>query len=112
MPSTTDPAINAGVLDKRITLLRPIYSSEYQDEIGGWEPVTDVWAGITPNFGQEVNEASRTVATALVPIVIRYRTDIDARWRIVDRERTYEIKAILDIARRHVQLLLNCEEVK
>lgn len=105
------PEIDAGSLARRVTLLRPVYN-EFQDEITGWDPVADVWAAVNPNFGQEVSEALRTVATVLVPIVIRYRTDIDARWRIRDREQEYEVKGKLDIARRHVQLQLSCEEVQ
>lgn len=105
--------INAGDLDRVVTLLRPIYVNDaYQDEISGWEPVGDVWAAINPEQLRELTEASRTVATTAVPIVIRYRPGIDARWRIRDREHEYEVKGIVDVARRHVQLQLNCEEVQ
>lgn len=103
--------IDAGRLDRRVTLLQPVLNTP-EDEITGWEVVTDVWAAVNPNFGQEINESSRTVASVLVPIVIRYRTDIDARWRVQDREKLYEVKGLLDIARRHVQLHLSCEEVQ
>jgi len=105
------PEIDAGFLDKRITLLRPIYN-QFEDEITDWEAVTDVWAGINPQFGQEMNTAGRTVMTVMVPIVIRYRTDIDARWRVQHQTVTYRIQGILDIAKRHIQLQLNCEEVQ
>lgn len=105
------PGIEAGVLDKRVTLLEPIYNPE-QDEIIQWNPVTRVWAGIMPSTGREQNQAGRTVSITLVAIVIRYRTDIDARWRIQDRDRTYQIRSIVDVLRRHVQLQLACEEVQ
>lgn len=106
------PEIDAGALDRRVTLLRPVYANEFEDEISGFEAVTDVWAAVNPQTGREQNEASRTVATTEVPIIIRYRTDIDARWRIQDRDVQFEVKSKLDIARRHVQLQLNCEEVQ
>lgn len=105
------PGIEAGVLDKRVTLLEPVYNPE-QDEIISWNPVTSVWAGIMPQVGREMNQAGRTVAVSQIPIVIRYRTDIDARWRIQDRDRTYRIHSIVDVLRRHVQLQLACEEVQ
>jgi SPP1 family predicted phage head-tail adaptor len=105
-----DPTIGAGEMDKRVTLLQPLYN-EPEDEITGYEPVTDVWAAIDPDIGQEMNEAGRTVETVLVSIYIRYRRDIDARWRIQDHEHTYEIKGLWDIARRRVQLQLSCQEV-
>lgn len=105
--------INAGDLDRRVTLLQPVYvNDEYQDEISSWQPVAEVWAAVNPEQLREMNEAGRTVAQTGVPIVIRYRPGIDARWRIRDREHEYEIKGIVDVARRHVQLQFNCEEVQ
>jgi SPP1 family predicted phage head-tail adaptor len=108
-----EPEINAGDLDRRVTLLRPVYADDnYQDEIASWEPAVEVWAAVNPEKLRELNEASRTVSETGVPIVIRYRPGIDARWRVREREREYEITSIVDIARRHVQLQLNCEEVQ
>ena len=104
------PDIDAGTLDKRVTLLVPQYNGEL-DEIVSYAAVTTVWAGIAPSTAHEVNQAGRTVAVTAVAIAIRFRTDIDARWRIQDRDRTYQIKGIDDVARRHVQLQLTCEEV-
>jgi SPP1 family predicted phage head-tail adaptor len=105
-----DPTIGAGDLDKRVTLLQPVYN-EFEDEIVDYEPVADVWAGVDPVQGMEVNEAGRTVETITTDIFIRYRRDIDARWRIQDHEHTYEIKGVQDVARRRVQLQLTCMEV-
>jgi SPP1 family predicted phage head-tail adaptor len=105
-----NPEIEAGQLDKRVTLLKPIYN-DFEDEIVDWEPVADVWASIAPNWAQEIDEARRTVAIQQLPIVIRYRSDIDARWRIRDEGRTYEIEGPLDIQRRKAQLQLNCRGV-
>lgn len=105
-----NPEINAGPLDKRVTLLAPVYN-EFQDEIVDWNPVANVWASMTPNYGQEINEAGRTVAVVQVPVVIRYRRDIDARWRLRLGSRTFEIAAILNVLERNSQLQLTCKEV-
>lgn len=105
-----NPELEAGVLDRRVTLLKPVLS-EYEDEIVDWEPRADVWASVQPASGRELNEAGRVVSTVTTPIVIRYRTDVDARWRVRDRERLYQIRAVSDVARRRVQLQLDCEEV-
>jgi SPP1 family predicted phage head-tail adaptor len=110
MPRLNDPSVAAGELDKRVTLLQPVYNAT-QDEIVDWTPVADVWAGIDTNTAQEVNASGRLVAIVVLSIVIRYRSDIDARWRIQDREHLYEIKGIQDIARRRVRLELSCQEV-
>src|SRR5262245_29199174 len=113
MPSITTPELDAGKLDRRVTLLKPIYKDDtYQDEISDWEPVTDVWAAVQPTYGQEVNTGGRTLMTVQTFIQIRYRTDIDARWRVQDRDIVYKINGILDVLRRHVQLQLNCMEVE
>ena len=109
MPESS-AAIDAGVLDRRVTLLKPIYNAP-EDEVVDWETVAEVWAGVNPKSGQEVDEAGRMVATLAVPIVIRYRTDIDARWRIRDGDAEYEVKAKVDVLRRHVHLQLSCQEV-
>ena len=90
-----DPTIAAGDLDKRITLLAPVYN-DYDDD------------AVVP---QETNEAGRQIEITLLSIVIRYRRDIDARWRIQDHEHLYQIKGIQDVARRRVHLELSCQEV-
>ena len=105
-----DYRIDAGDLDTRVTLLSPVYN-EFEDEIVDWTPVTEVWAAINPSYGQEMTGSDRTVSVLQVPIVIRFRTDIDSRWRVRDRNHEYEIKAIVDVARMGVQLQLICDEV-
>lgn len=105
-----NPELYAGALDKRVTLLRPIYN-DYQDEIVDWEPIANVWAAITPNQGQETNEAGRMVAVTYVPMLIRYRSDIDARWRIALGSRVFEIEALLNALERKAHLQLSCKEV-
>lgn len=109
MPTIT-AEINAGLLDRRVILLKPIYN-ETEDEVTGWETVATVSAAVNPTRGMETDDAARQVAVVDVPIVIRYRADIDARWRIRDKDQEYEVKTKLDILRRHVQLQLNCQEV-
>jgi SPP1 family predicted phage head-tail adaptor len=110
MPLFSDPTLAAGELDQRVTLLEPLYNQS-EDEIVGWQEVTKVWAGIDPNFAMETDQAGRQVEKVMVAIVIRYRRDIDARWRIQDHEHLYDIKGLQDIARRRVHLLLTCQEV-
>jgi SPP1 family predicted phage head-tail adaptor len=102
--------IAAGDLDKRVTLLSPVLS-DTQDEVTDWTPAATVWAAIEPVFAQEVNEGARTVETSLVTITIRYRSDIDARWRIADREHTYQVRGLVDVTRRREELLIRCAEI-
>jgi SPP1 family predicted phage head-tail adaptor len=110
MSTMQNPEVNAGDLDRRVTLLSPVYNT-YQDEIVDWSPVAQVWAKMAPNFGQEINEAGRTVAVVQSIVNIRYRSDIDARWRLQMGSRLFEVAAILNPMERRAQLQLNCKEV-
>ena len=52
MPVTNprNPELEAGSLDKRVTLLRhPLYN-EFEDEIVDWDTVAEVWAGLSPTM--------------------------------------------------------------
>ena len=111
MPGVQSAPITAGDLNKRVTLLQPVYN-EWNDEIIDWTRTAEVWAAINPSFAQELNQGATTVEAILVPVVIRYRADINATWRLQDKERLYRIHGILDIQRLHVQLQLNCEELE
>lgn len=108
------PAIDAAVLDRRVKLLRPIYASEFEDEIGSYEEAAEVWAGVQPmtQNTRERNLSARTVAIVSALVILRYRSDIDARWRISDGTMTLAILGIVDVLRRHVQLQITCEEVQ
>jgi SPP1 family predicted phage head-tail adaptor len=116
MPITyaQQPELAAGDLDRRVTLLMPIYNPA-GDEITEWAAIADVWASISPNFALEVNESGRYVEIITVPIVIRYRGDVDARWRLAYSEpgwvHTYEIEGIVNPVKRRAALQLNCKEV-
>jgi len=103
--------LDAGKLDRRVTLLKPIYNS-YGDEITGWEAVADVWAAVTVSTGREQNEADRIVALTTAYVIIRHRTDVDARWRVQDGPYTWEVRALADLSRLRVTLQLTCTEVQ
>ena len=105
----------AGLLDRRVELFAPVYNEPDEDEITGWASQGLVWAAMTPSFALEMNEAGRTIALVTTPIVIRFRSDVDHRWRAVYTDsngaHTYEIQGIVNVARRNAQLQLNCREV-
>ena len=109
MPLPT-PELEAGSLDKYVTLLKPVYN-EWQDEIPSWEAYAQTWAAIHPAVAQETSDAGRMVSSTHVPITIRYRTDIDARWRIQDGPHMYEVITIADPERRRARLDMVCREV-
>jgi hypothetical protein len=47
-----DPTIGSGDMDRRVTLLQPVYG-QFEEEIASWQAVTDVWAMIDPFAGRE-----------------------------------------------------------
>ncbi len=111
MPQAPHPTIAAGDLDKRVTLLQPVYSA-YEDEITEWASVSDVWAAIDPVAGREVEVSGKTTAVAEVMVTIRYRTDIDKRWRIQYGSRLFKVSAIRTVDTRNVRMILDCSEVE
>jgi head-tail adaptor len=80
-----DSTLPAGDLDRRVTLLSPVYNGD-SDEIDSYQLAGLAWAAVEPIMGAESTEA--------------------------DGEHTYEIQGIADVARRRVQLKLNCQEIQ
>lgn len=103
--------INTGDLDKRVTLLAPVYSTESEDEIVDWQPMATIWASLEPIAAQEKGEGMATVGVTGIPVRIRYRRDLDLRYRLQFGQRVLEIAGIVDPLERHEQLELNCKEV-
>jgi len=104
-------SLNAGALDQRVSLLRPVYENEFQDEISGYTEAGRAWASIQPTVAVEVGEAGRTVERVTVLITIRYRTDLDQRWRIGRGVQVWEIQGIVNPLNRNERLDLSCREV-
>ena len=97
------------VLDRRITLL----GTRDTGDRSGWnqhvtEPVEiEVWAGRRDVTATErVTSADSIVSQLRSRYVIRYRTDIDANWRIRDDGVVSGIEGIREINRRRYLELL------
>lgn len=104
--------INAGDLDKRVTLLSPVYN-EHQDEIVDWTPVTTVWAAIASADAQlnEPTESGRSVAVKRIDVTMRYRADINATWRLALGSRIFEVLGMRNARELNVRLDVECREV-
>ena len=123
----TSGPIQAGQLDKRLGLWRPDYgdakfddgapydearySDGYQEEIIVWIPAGKCWGAIDQPDAKETEEAARKVAVVDVKIIIRYRADIDHRWRLTHRTDTFEVTGIVNPLNRYERLELNCKQV-
>lgn len=101
--------MRSGRLKKRVILQS---ATETQDAHGQpvktWSNEAEVWAGVEPVRGSEAIVARQMAATALVRIVIRYRSTVTTDWRVVYGNTTYEIESIIDHNSAHVFLELMC----
>lgn len=99
--------MDAGSLDRRITLLRAgIVTNEYGDEVDGFADLATVWASVKPAPGTERLASAENAATAPTVITIRYSSmvaDLTPRDRIeypVGSGRTFDIKSVVELGRR------------
>jgi SPP1 family predicted phage head-tail adaptor len=93
--------MQAGRLDRRIKIEQRV---ETQNSVGEAEIsyvlLAEVWAEKKFMSGRELFTAAQFVPTGQVMYKIRYRSDVDEKCRIVDREDTYDIVYLADIGRR------------
>ncbi len=93
--------MQAGKLDRQIQLLE--YSST-TDTVGGdvptYTPVGLVWANVMDLRGNQKFAAQQEQSGITTRFRIRYREDINARWRVMWKGRQYDIiGAISEIGR-------------
>jgi SPP1 family predicted phage head-tail adaptor len=95
--------VRAGQLDRRIRLEAP---ATVIDTSGSWTEgftaVADVWAGKRDTRGAERIEAGTETTVADALYRIRFRSDIQPRWRLIDlaRNQAWDIVGIAEIGRR------------
>jgi SPP1 family predicted phage head-tail adaptor len=102
MPTTYPAILDAGRLDRRITL--QVFTSttdEYGEVIETWTDLAEVWAEVRPLRGVERVEAAQLAAQVDTRFTIRYRDDLaPGRHRITYQGRRYNIQAVLELGRR------------
>ena len=103
--------MTAGALRERITI-----QSEASTPDGGggftagWVDVVTVFASVSPQRGGEALEAMQVRDTQLYDVVIRYRTDITSKQRVIWGSRIFNIRAVMNKDERDKYLTLVCEE--
>jgi len=101
--------IVAGRLSQRITLQS---KSVVRDAMGGetltWVDAASVWAEIRPLRGRDLVAAQQVTSEVTARITIRYRSDVQADWRILHGSQIYDILAVVDPQARHEVLELEC----
>lgn len=94
-----------GRMDRRITFQEVIGSpGDYNvNNTTGWADISSnatVYAQVEEGLGNEAYEGDQLVSIKQSKMTIRYRTDINARNRIVYEGLIYEILSIREIVRR------------
>ena len=106
--------LNAGDLDRRITLQRPAKTKDsFNATVLAFDKVADVWASKEDVSDGERMRAAETSATITTRFRIRQSSTvngIDATWRVVFAGRTYGLAAVkeigrIDVPERPLQLL-------
>lgn len=94
--------MQAGELDRRIAIERPtITQQDYGEPLKQYTAVAEVWAKVVPGAAQETFNGDQVLAVAAAEFWIRYRADIDCTCRIHYANRYYDIRAVIEIGRRH-----------
>jgi len=102
---------NAGLLNKRIKLQRPVSStSAYGESETTWVDVRYCWAEIIPQSGDEFEEQKRVNTSITHSVRIRYSADVDPTWRILFGSRVLQIVDVINTAESNEELVLGCEE--
>lgn len=93
--------MGAGGLDRRVRLERPV---ETQDSTGGpvttWHLVATIWAGKRDVSAREYFSADSQRGEADTAWTIRWRDDVQNKWRLVHGGDVYDIEGFSEVGRR------------
>lgn len=108
--------MQSGRLRNRVILQRQtVTQNEFNEEIVTWVDIADLWADIRSGGARErermISGANQLQAAIDHVIIIRWRSDINAKQRIVFGSRIFDIEAYNDPTGQHRQLRLECREV-
>ncbi|MBH3202572.1 phage head closure protein [Serratia marcescens] len=105
--------MQAGKLRHRITLQKPV---KVQDTTSGemidtWQDVSNLWAEVSPLSAREFVSAQAMQNAVTTRITVRYRQDIEPKYRILFRGKIFNIEGILSDPKSGLEYLtLPCSE--
>jgi len=101
--------LSAGRLTQRVVLQS---KSVVRDAMGGetitWVDAATVWAEIRPLRGRDLVAAQQAASEVTARITVRYRTDVQADWRVKHGSDLYDILAVVTPMARIEVLELEC----
>lgn len=107
--------INVGMLNKLITITKvvPVEDDDgWGDTSSTKEKVlySKIHASIIPSRGSEVLENGKITEKIPYKIIIRYRPDVNSHYTVKYKNRTFDIKAVVNPFESNETLELYCEE--
>lgn len=101
-----------GQLDQQVDLYSHTVLNDFGDVIDSYSLVATVWARVLTQAGSEAFEAARVNAKRTIRVLIRYRTDVNATWKLSWAGDDYYVTAVDRSNRRDDELWLTCQEVE
>ena len=92
-----------GKLDRKINFIQPVTvtGTSNEDKITSWElidSIPEVWASLSQSRGTVGTDQDRIIYAQTSTFIIRYRTDLNIRMRVVDEDsRCYAILSIAEM---------------
>ena len=103
--------MRAGDLRHRLILQQPVEStSDFGETVISYETVDTVWGAVEPNTGKRYFEAMQANSEVQGAVRLRYRSDIEATWRILYGSRVLQIVSIVNPQERNRELLVYYKE--
>ena len=99
--------LHAGRLTQRLTLRRRVAGVDaFGQESVTWADLASVWGEAEPLQGREFFAAAQVREDVTVRFVIRYRSDVTAKDRVVWNGREFDVYAVLEDDGARVRLTL------
>ena len=104
--------MRAGRKNKRIDIQQPVENvNEYGEKTISWVKCCRVWARVAPLRGKEFFAAQQTNNENILKITMAYQADISDKFRVAYHCKTYEIRNIINVEEKNVDLELMCSEI-
>ncbi len=105
--------MNAGDLDKRVTILSPTSTQNGAGEtVTTYAAIATVWAQVRQQSAMESIRNADTTAQATYAIRIRWRPDVTEKCRLRYAGRDLEISKVIEGWERKVELQIVAHEVR
>lgn len=106
-------SIKAGDLRHVVTLQRPMTTvNDKGRRLTGWQDAATVHAGKSDVSGREFYAAQAFHAEDIVTFTIRWRDDVQAKWRLVHRGTPYDILEVNHLGYMRDYMRLKCRVVE